>query len=249
MEPPDGRPRRGCGEGRSHRPTRQGAEGSRSAGRSSRSVVFRPEIGSFPRRDRFVPWFVLGLGEGGCAEGCSFSTTGRVGACVRRARRDLGPCFDPGFSAWCRRKLFAGGGVGSSVALGVIAGKCGSLRLVLAGPAGCLRGRWRSGSWKWRHAAGSRARGRKHLAPVGALRPYQTTSDIFSSWQEAPRTCRCIKTLQKQRYRASISGQQAPRTCRCIKTTWRPLLSCNVPPVSKHRAPVGALRRKYSGRL
>ena len=170
MEPPDGRPRRGCGEGRSHRPTRQGAEGSRSAGRSSRSVVFRPEIGSFPRRDRFVPWFVLGLGEGGCAEGCSFSTTGRVGACVRRARRDLGPCFDPGFSAWCRRKLFAGGGVGSSVALGVIAGKCGSLRLVLAGPAGCLRGRWRSGSWKWRHAAGSRARGRKHLAPVGALR-------------------------------------------------------------------------------
>ena len=72
VEPPDGRPRRGCGEGRSHRPTRQGVEGSRSAGRSPRSVVFRPEIGSFPRRDRFVPWFVPGLGEGGCAEDVHF---------------------------------------------------------------------------------------------------------------------------------------------------------------------------------
>ena len=57
-----------------------------------------------------------------------------------------------------------------SVALGVIARKCGSLRLVLAGPAGCLRSRWRSGPRKWRHDAVSRVRGRKHRAPVGALR-------------------------------------------------------------------------------
>ena len=59
---------------------------------------------------------------------------------------------------------------GSSVALGVIAGKCGSLRLVLGGPVGCLRGRWRSGPRKWRHDAGSKARVSKHRAPVGALR-------------------------------------------------------------------------------
>ena len=160
------------------------------------------------------------------------------------------------------------------MALGVIARKCGSLRPVLAGPTGCLRSRWRSGFRKWRHDAVSRARGReaprtcrciktfpteftssqalvgKRRAPVGALRllPCYVVAPT-SCRREAPRTCRCIKTLQKQRYRASISGQQAPRTCRCIKTTWRPLLSCNVPPVSKHRAPVGALRRKYSGRL
>ena len=28
------------------------------------------------------------------------------------SRRDLGPNFGLDFSAWCRRKLFAGGGVG-----------------------------------------------------------------------------------------------------------------------------------------
>ena len=99
-----------------------------------------------------------------------------------------------------------------------------------------------------RPAQGQFLHGRKHLAPVGALRLLERSSKNPMSYrQEAPRTCRCIKTLQKQRYRASISGQQAPRTCRCIKTTWRPLLSCNVPPVSKHRAPVGALRRPRGG--
>ena len=227
-----------------------------TAYRAPRSVQFRVEIGSVPRRDRFssAPRSVQFRTEIGSCGGAAppwrcrrGADVGGMGFCYpaaeqTSAHRDLDPCFDPGFSAWCRRKLFAGVGVGSSVALGVIAGKCGSLRLVLAGPAGCLRGRWRSGSWKWRHAAGSRARGRKHLAPVGALRPYQTTSDIFSSWQEAPRTCRCIKTLQKQRYRASISGQQAPRTCRCIKTKvqWSPLM--RYVSVSKHLAPVGVLR-------
>ena len=106
-----------------------------------------------------------------------------------------------------------------SVALGVIARKCGSLRLVLAGPAGCLRSRWRSGPRKWRHDAVSRVRGRKHRAPVGALRR-GAVKLVFSmgSWQEAPRTCRCIKTEGVNR-----------RSCRLLHGR-------------KHRAPVGALR-------
>ena len=80
--------------------------------------------------------------------------------------------------------------LGSSVALGVIAGKCGSLCLVLVGPAGCLRGRWCSGLRKWRHDAGSRARGRKHRAPVGVLR-LKLRPELLGEigWQEAPRTC------------------------------------------------------------
>ena len=86
------------------------------------------------------------------------------------SRRDLGPRFDLDFSAWCVGSCSLEGVWGSSVALGVIAGKCGSLYLVLAGPVGCLRGRWRSGPRKWRHDAGSRARVSKHHAPVGALR-------------------------------------------------------------------------------
>ena len=158
--------------------------------------------------------------------------------------------------------------MGSSVALGVIAGKCGSLRLVLAGPAGCLRGRWRSGPRKRRHAAGSRARVSKHRAPVGALRhtssrpllqkrftvskhrapvgalrphhlqrmrlrvrvskhrapvgalrqPAQGLSLHILERQQAPCTCRCIKTGGRGRRGRSRCRQQAPCTCRCIKT-------------------------------
>ena len=156
--------------------------------------------------------------------------------------------------------------MGSSVALGVIAGKCGSLRLVLAGPAGCLRGRWRSGSWKWRHAAGTRARGRKHRAPVGALRLIAKNEPAaLLGRQEAPRTCRCIKTratvpatakVAGRKHRAPVGAlrhtygngvcrccwQEAPRTCRCIKTKvqWSPLM--RYVSVSKHLAPVGVLR-------
>ena len=74
-----------------------------------------------------------------------------------------------------------------SVALGVIAGKCGSLRLVLGGPAGCLRGRWRSGLRKWCHAAGFRARG-----------------------QQAPRTCRCVKAMEEGL--PSLAGVQPAST-------------------------------------
>ena len=133
--------------------------------------------------------------------------------------------------------------MGLSVALGVIAGKCGSLRLVLAGPAGCLRGRWRSGPRKWRHAAGSRARVSKHRAPVGALRLCdEKNSDdaapvskhrapvgalrlslhsqlLRRQSQQAPCTCRCIKTRDQTPTSTSHRRQQAPRTCRCIKTT------------------------------
>ena len=57
------------------------------------------------------------------------------------------------------------------MALGVIPPLCATLGPVLAGPEGCSRGRWRSGPSKWRHTAAPEGRG-----------------------QEAPRTCRCIKT-------------------------------------------------------
>ena len=57
------------------------------------------------------------------------------------------------------------------MALGVIPPLCATLSLVLAGPEGCSRGRWRSGPSKWRHTAAPEGRG-----------------------QGAPRTCRCIET-------------------------------------------------------
>ena len=117
--------------------------------------------------------------------------------------------------------------MGSSVALGVIAGKCGSLRLVLAGPAGCLRGRWRSGPRKRRHAAGSRARVSKHRAPVGALR--HTSSRPL---------------LQK---RFTVSKHRAPVGA-LRHTSSRPLLQKRFT-VSKHRAPVGALRPHHLQRM
>ena len=60
---------------------------------------------------------------------------------------------------------------GVSVALGVFSTKGGTFGVVPVGPAGCLRGRWRSRLWKWRNDAVSRGGG-----------------------QEAPRTLRCIKT-------------------------------------------------------
>ena len=104
------------------------------------------------------------------------------------------------------------------MALGVIPPLCASLSPVLAGPEGCSRGRWRSGPSKWRHTATLGGRG-----------------------QGAPRTCRCIETLQigrqlqdylvrehhapvgalRPEYRSVWSSwncQGAPRTCRCIET-------------------------------
>ena len=58
------------------------------------------------------------------------------------------------------------------MALGVIPPLCATLGPVLAGPEGCSRGRWRSGTSKWRHTAAPEGRG-----------------------QGAPRTCRCIETF------------------------------------------------------
>ena len=138
--------------------------------------------------------------------------------------------------------------MGSSVALGVIAGKCGSLRLVLAGPAGCFRGRWRSGPRKRRHAAGSRARVSKHRAPVGALRPERPALMIYMpARQQAPCTCRCIKTKLWRCYATASWRQQAPCTCRCIKTIRQRTHDSHTTHVSKHRAPVGALRPAQRG--
>ena len=56
------------------------------------------------------------------------------------------------------------------MALGVIPPLCATLGPVLASPEGCSRGRWRSGSSKWRHTAAPEGRVREHHAPVGALR-------------------------------------------------------------------------------
>ena len=66
---------------------------------------------------------------------------------------------------------------------------------VLAGPEGCSRGRWRSGPSKWRHTAAPEGRG-----------------------QGAPRTCRCIETIQHEPEARRQCRQGAPRTCRCIET-------------------------------
>ena len=65
------------------------------------------------------------------------------------------------------------------MALGVIPPLCASLSPVLAGPEGCSRGRWRSGPSKWRHTATLGGRG-----------------------QGAPRTCRCIETVEARAARA-----------------------------------------------
>ena len=66
---------------------------------------------------------------------------------------------------------------------------------MLAGPAGCLRSRWRSSLWKWRNDAAPRGRG-----------------------QKAPSTTRCIKTLKFMVMPLCVSRQKAPSTTRCIKT-------------------------------
>ena len=136
--------------------------------------------------------------------------------------------------------------MGLSVALGVIAGKCGSLRLVLVGPVGCLRGRWRSGPRKWRHAAVSRARVSKHRAPVGALRPQPAQGlslHILVSKHRAP-----VGALRQQssltqapdgvsKHRAPVGALRPQRLRDGVKLSV----------VSKHRAPVGALRRPRGG--
>ena len=136
-----------------------------------------------------------------------------------------------------------------------------------AGPAGCLRSRWRSSLRKWRNDATPRGRSqkapstrrciktpqvalkvivhivRKHPAPEGALRlQFVQPLDEYTR-QKAPSTRRCIKTTSRIALagRAMI-GQKAPSTRRCIKTVqddrgWR-----LQPSVRKHPAPEGALR-------
>ena len=104
------------------------------------------------------------------------------------------------------------------MALGVIPPLCASLSPVLAGPEGCSRGRWRSGPSKWRHTATLGGRG-----------------------QGAPRTCRCIETVEFGVGTVAAVGQGAPRTCRCIETKGdRPIPLGLL--VREHHAPVGALR-------
>ena len=129
------------------------------------------------------------------------------------------------------------------MALGVIARKCGSLRPVLAGPTGCLRSRWRSGFRKWRHDAVSRARVGKRRAPVGALRLRdEVRSNHCSRCREAPRTCRCIKTVSS----AGPVGEDelvGKRRAPVGALRHRAVRVHDVfPRVGKRRAPVGALR-------
>ena len=131
---------------------------------------------------------------------------------------------------------------GSSVALGVIAGKCGSLYLVLAGPVGCLRGRWRSGPRKWRHDAGSRARVSKHRAPEGALRLKVILPKIGEctvSKHRAPEGALRHGNGLSDTASQVVSKHRAPEGAlrRCHDA-----LRSRLPHVSKHRAPEGALR-------
>ena len=90
---------------------------------------------------------------------------------------------------------------------------------VLAGPAGCLRSRWRSSPRKWRNDAVPRGRG-----------------------QKAPSTRRCIKTCHSDAYQSCRPRQKAPSTTRRIKTNMTTTPSSVLVLVRKHPAPEGALR-------
>ena len=126
----------------------------------------------------------------------------------------------------------------------MIAPLCASLSLVLAGPEGCSRGRWRSGPSKWRHTAtlGGRGQGaprtcrcietmtvmatmavisvREHHAPVGALRLIPVTNVIVqpASVREHHAPVGALRQKDTQNHSRKAGRQGAPRTCRCIET-------------------------------
>ena len=139
---------------------------------------------------------------------------------------------------------------------------------MLAGPAGCLRSRWRSSPWKWRNDATPRSRGQK--APSTRRCIKTTDATIFKTatfGQKAPSTRRCIKTnfsvarehVDRQKalntrrciktsFPTSSLGclsQKAPSTRRCIKTDQSFAQLGPQPQVRKHPAPEGALRRVH----
>ena len=131
------------------------------------------------------------------------------------------------------------------MALGVIPPLCATLGPVLAGPEGCSRGRWRSGSPKWRHTAAPEGRGQGAPRTCRCIETGLVVGGHWSAFlgQGAPRTCRCIETDGADSCRpAAGASQGAPHTCRCIETstsTRSPRSAC----VREHHTPVGALRR------
>ena len=138
----------------------------------------------------------------------------RASCCTFAVRR-----FNADLSAWLRQKLARGGLEGPSVALGVIPPLCATLGPVLAGPEGCSRGRWRSGPSKWRHTAAPEGRGQEAPRTCRCIETVQTQSHLSRPLrQEALRTCRCIETYRLAWPPIRPAGQEAPRTCRCIET-------------------------------
>ena len=114
---------------------------------------------------------------------------------------------------------------------------------MLAGPAGCLRSRWRSSPRKWRNDAVPRGRVRKHPAPEGALRlvpdcrehsvqgvrkhpapqgalrPKKLLADwILTLVRKHPAPEGTLRRTTVATFCLNSVGQKAPSTRRCIKT-------------------------------
>ena len=140
---------------------------------------------------------------------------------------------------------------------------------MLAGPAGCLRSRWRSSPRKWRNDAAPRGRGkkvprtrrciktllspnlgelganvRKYLAPEGALRltdrRLQRSHALHVRKYLAPEGA--LRHSFKHQRSVLYLCQKVPSTRKCIKTILGHRQWRLASPVRKHLAPEGALR-------
>ena len=155
-------------------------------------------------------WSAVGVRRRGWAAVTAVAC-GAVGACVPGVACAGRSQFGLRYKDWCVltptfphdfvESWWLEGPGGVSVALGLFPTKGGSFGVVLVGPVGCLRGRWRSRLWKWRNGAVSRGRG-----------------------QEAPRTFRCIKTAQTD-VTWAIDGSSGLRVC-CLGRAGR-VLACS----------------------
>ena len=89
---------------------------------------------------------------------------------------------------------------------------------------------------------------RKHRAPKGALRLFQTSTDfdnaVLVRKHRAPKgALRHSRTFFKT---FEVASQKAPSAKRCIKTPRHGLSKHQTHQVRKHRAPKGALRPRLS---
>ena len=114
---------------------------------------------------------------------------------------------------------------------------------MLAGPAECLRSRWRSSPWKWRNDAAPRSRSPKAPSTTRCIKTVQNLDNFHLDLSpKAPSATRHIKTTASGSSKAARS-QKAPSTRRCIKTSCAPPNTPGWPAVRKHPAPQSALRQ------